>query len=44
MTVEERLAEIRERYGPDDLVTRFWVRAEAPLFEAVHRTEERLAR
>ena len=43
LTVEERLAEIRERYGPDDLVTRFWVKAEAPLLEAIHRTKERLA-
>ncbi|MFI2710061.1 HD domain-containing protein [Micromonospora sp. NPDC018662] len=42
LTVDERLAEIRERYGPDDLVTRFWVKAEAPLLEAVRRTEERL--
>jgi hypothetical protein len=42
LTVDQRLAEIRERYGPDDLVTRFWVKAEAPLLEAVRRTEERL--
>ncbi|AXH89282.1 HD domain-containing protein [Micromonospora aurantiaca] len=42
LTVDERLAEIRARYGPDDLVTRFWVKAEAPLLEAIRRTEERL--
>lgn len=24
LSVEDRLAEIRQRYGPDDLVTRFW--------------------
>lgn len=42
LTTEQRLAEIRARYGPDDLVTRFWVKAEAPLLEAVRRTEERL--
>ncbi|KAB1107474.1 HDIG domain-containing protein [Micromonospora aurantiaca] len=42
LPVDERLAEIRERYGPDDLVTRFWVKAEAPLLEAIRRTEERL--
>ncbi|MET7468417.1 HD domain-containing protein [Micromonospora sp. NPDC005599] len=42
LTVDERLAEIRERYGPDDLVTRFWMKAEAPLREVVRRTEERL--
>ncbi|MEV6488562.1 HD domain-containing protein [Actinoplanes sp. NPDC051633] len=39
----ERLEEIRERYGPDDAVTRFWRRAEPELFEAVRRTEERQA-
>ncbi|MDZ5447929.1 HD domain-containing protein [Micromonospora sp. 4G57] len=43
LTVTERLAEIRERYGPEDLVTRFWRKAEAPLLEAVRRTEIRLA-
>ncbi|MEU1587185.1 HD domain-containing protein [Micromonospora sp. NPDC005710] len=42
LTVDERLAEIRERYGPDDLVTRFWVKAEAPLLEAIRRTQKRL--
>lgn len=43
MTVGERLAEIRARYGPDDPVTRFWARAEPMLLEAVRRTEERLS-
>jgi hypothetical protein len=28
MTVRERLAEIRGRYGPDSVVTRTWGRAE----------------
>ncbi|WP_446214699.1 HD domain-containing protein [Micromonospora sp. IBSANI012] len=42
-TVQERLAEIRERYGPDDLVTRFWMKAEQPLIEAVRRTQARMA-
>jgi hypothetical protein len=42
MAVDERLAEIRQRYGPDHLVTRFWEKAEFPLMEAVQRTERRL--
>lgn len=42
MSVEDRLAEVRRRYGPDHLVTRFWARAELALMEAVRRTEERL--
>jgi putative nucleotidyltransferase with HDIG domain len=41
--VLERLAEIRSRYGPDHLVTRFWARAEPVIVAAVRRTEERLA-
>ncbi|MFI7431873.1 HD domain-containing protein [Micromonospora sp. NPDC049836] len=41
-TVTARLAEIRERYGPDDLVTRFWQKAEPALMEAVRRTQERM--
>lgn len=44
LTVQQRLAEIRSRYGPDDVVTRFWRRAEPELLEAVQRTERRLAR
>ncbi|MFK4247693.1 metal-dependent phosphohydrolase [Micromonospora chokoriensis] len=43
MTAEERLAEIRERYGPDDLVTRFWQKAEPALMEVVRRMEGRMA-
>jgi hypothetical protein len=42
LTVEQRLAEIRERYGPDDVVTRFWRRAEPELVQAVRRTQRRL--
>ncbi|MFI7210545.1 HD domain-containing protein [Micromonospora maritima] len=42
-TAAERLAEIRHRYGPDDLVTRFWEKAEPTLMEAVQRTQERMA-
>ncbi|MEV1075880.1 HD domain-containing protein [Micromonospora parva] len=44
LTVEERLSEIRERYGPEDLVTRFWEKAEPALMEAIRRTEVRMAR
>jgi putative nucleotidyltransferase with HDIG domain len=42
--VRERLAEIRKRYGPGDVVTCFIDRAEADLIAAVQRTEERLQR
>ncbi len=41
--VHERLAEIRQRYGPEDLVTRFWQKAEAPLMKAIGRTQARMA-
>jgi putative nucleotidyltransferase with HDIG domain len=41
--VRERLAEIRTRYGPGDVVTCFIDRAEADLIAAVRRTEERLS-
>jgi hypothetical protein len=43
LTVDRRLAEIRERYGPDDLVTRFWRNAEPTPQAAVHRTQLRLS-
>jgi hypothetical protein len=43
LTAEDRLAEIRERYGPGDLVTRFWQKAEPALMEAVRRTQARMA-
>jgi putative nucleotidyltransferase with HDIG domain len=40
--VHERLAEIRDRYGPDDVVTRFWTYAMPVAVAAVRRTEARL--
>ncbi len=42
MSVGERLAEIRSRYGPEHVVTRFVDRAETDIRAAVERTEERL--
>ena len=42
LTLEERLAEIAERYGPGDVVTEFVKRARPELFAAVRRTEVRL--
>ncbi|MEU8188055.1 HD domain-containing protein [Micromonospora carbonacea] len=42
MTVDERLAEVRVRYGPEHVVTRFWARGEPALLDAVRRTEQRL--
>jgi hypothetical protein len=41
--IYERLAEVRSRYGPDHVVTRFWARAEPAIVAAVRRTEERIA-
>lgn len=38
-----RLSEVRERYGPDDVVTRFWARAEPVLMAAVQRAQDRIA-
>lgn len=43
LTVDERLAEIRQRYGPDDVVTRFWQKAEPMLRDAIGRTQHRLS-
>ncbi|MFC0005526.1 HD domain-containing protein [Micromonospora siamensis] len=43
LSAEERLAEIKERYGPDDIVTRFWEKAEPKLIAAVRRTQARIA-
>jgi hypothetical protein len=43
MSAQERLAEIRQRYGPDDPVTRFWSRAEPTLMDAINRTEVRMS-
>lgn len=40
--VEDRIAEVTSRYGPDDPVTRFVVRARPLIVSAVRRTEERL--
>ncbi|MBB4968656.1 HD domain-containing protein [Saccharothrix violaceirubra] len=41
-TVADRIEEIRERYGPDDLVTASIGQARPELAAAVERTEERL--
>lgn len=41
--VLERLAEIRSRYGPEHLVTRFIDRAEPEMVAAVQRTQNRFA-
>lgn len=38
----DRLAEIRSRYGPGDVVTRFMTRAEPEILTAVERTYEQL--
>jgi HD domain len=43
LDVLDRLAEIRRRYGPDDPVSRFWLRAKPTLVQAVRRTEALLA-
>ncbi|MGC5019398.1 HD domain-containing protein [Micromonospora sp. DT47] len=43
MAPHERLAEIRQRYGPNHLVTRFWQKAEPALMLAVQRTQARFA-
>jgi putative nucleotidyltransferase with HDIG domain len=43
LTVDERLAEIRQRYGPDDVVTRFWQKAEPMLRDSIGRTQRRLS-
>jgi hypothetical protein len=42
--VVDRLAEIRLRYGPDHLVTRFINRAQPEIVGAVERTEARITR
>jgi hypothetical protein len=44
MQVGERLKEIRARYGPDHLVTRFINRAHTEIIRAVERTEALLLR
>jgi HD superfamily phosphodiesterase len=42
VSVEDRLSEIVERYGPDDVVTRFIRKAELDLLSSVARTGHRL--
>lgn len=42
LSAHDRFNEIRKRYGPEDVVTRFINRAEAELIAAVRRTEDRL--
>jgi hypothetical protein len=42
VTLEERLKEAQERYGPEDVVTFFLRQGEPELRGAVERTEERL--
>ena len=39
----ERIAEIKQRYGPGDIVTRFITEGSSELLAAVERTERRLA-
>lgn len=43
VTAEKRMTEIKERYGPDHLVTRFITQAKPELLAAVERTERRMA-
>jgi HD superfamily phosphodiesterase len=42
VSVQDRLSEITERYGPGNIVTRFIRKAEADLVSSVTRTERRL--
>jgi predicted hydrolase (HD superfamily) len=42
VSVHDRLAEIRERYGPDSIVTQFTHNAEPCLVASVKRTDRRL--
>ena len=42
VSVHARLSEIAERYGPDDVVTRFIRKAEPQLISSVARTDRRL--
>lgn len=42
LTAEARIAEIKARYGPDHLVTRFITGATPELFAAVERTKRRV--
>lgn len=43
VTAKERIAEIKQRYGPDHLVTRFITQAAPSLLTAVERTEHLMA-
>lgn len=43
VSASRRMAEIKERYGPGHVVTRFITEGEPELLEAVHRTEHLLA-
>jgi hypothetical protein len=43
-TFEDRVAEIKYRYGPTDLVTAFITEAEHDLGAAISRTNERMGR
>jgi hypothetical protein len=42
VSARERIAEIKERYGPGDIVTQFITEGAAELLAAVERTERRL--
>lgn len=42
VSVHDRLSEIRDRYGPRSVVTRFTFKAESSLVSSVRRTEGRL--
>jgi hypothetical protein len=43
VTPQARIAEIKDRYGPDHLVTRFITEAAPEFLAAVERTERRLS-
>lgn len=43
VTAQARMAEIKQRYGPGDLVTQFITEAAPELLAAVERTERRMA-
>ena len=42
VSVHDRLSEIAERYGPNDVVTRFICKVEPQLASSVARTGQRL--
>jgi HD domain len=43
VSARERMAEIQQRYGPGDIVSRFITEGSSELLAAVERTEDRLA-